>query len=614
MSNVETFNPETKAKVLLVDDRPDKLLALSAILEDMGQDVVTARSGQEALRCLLKDDFAVILLDVNMPQMDGFETAALIRERARSEKTPIIFLTAYSEAEVHAARGYSLGAVDYIQMPVQPEVLKAKVSVFVDLFRKSERIRQQAAEVTDRLHFETRRNRFFTLAVDMLGIAAFDGYFRQLNPAWERALGWTDAELRERPFAEFLHPDDRAAADSAFRRLAEDLFTARFEARHRHKAGGYRWLSWSAAAFKEEGLVYVFAHDVTDRKAAEEDRLQLVREQEARRTAQRENEIKDQFLATLSHELRAPLTPILSWTSLLRSGLVDPESVARGIEVIDRNVRLQVRLVEDLLDTSRIISGKLHVERRGMDLLAVIEAGLEAVGSRDPAEAAAAGGPPARHAGVDPGRSAAAAAGDLEPGLERRQVHAGGRSRRGAARTQRGDRAALRERHRHRHQPGLPAARVRSLPPGRDRQRAQVRRAGARPDDRAPRRRGARRKRGSVQRRRRRRLVLLRHVADAVERLRRRPQSEPGGAGARARPLQGRQNPERGGPMKPRNEDDARVEERTSLRIKLFKESSRQDSPAAPEQGRSAREEWDRRQSIRSRFDSTRDSGAGLRS
>ena len=380
MSNVETFNPETKAKVLLVDDRPDKLLALSAILEDMGQDVVTARSGQEALRCLLKDDFAVILLDVNMPQMDGFETAALIRERARSEKTPIIFLTAYSEAEVHAARGYSLGAVDYIQMPVQPEVLKAKVSVFVDLFRKSERIRQQAAEVTDRLHFETRRNRFFTLAVDMLGIAAFDGYFRQLNPAWERALGWTDAELRERPFAEFLHPDDRAAADSAFRRLAEDLFTARFEARHRHKAGGYRWLSWSAAAFKEEGLVYVFAHDVTDRKAAEEDRLQLVREQEARRTAQRENEIKDQFLATLSHELRAPLTPILSWTSLLRSGLVDPESVARGIEVIDRNVRLQVRLVEDLLDTSRIISGKLHVERRGMDLLAVIEAGLEAVG------------------------------------------------------------------------------------------------------------------------------------------------------------------------------------------------------------------------------------------
>lgn len=380
MNSDPMLDPYAKAKVLLVDDRPDKLLALGAILQDMGQEVVTASSGQEALRCLLKDDFAVILLDVNMPQMDGFETAALIRERARSEKTPIIFVTAISEAEANAARGYSLGAVDYIQLPVQPDVLKAKVAVFVDLFRKSERIRQQAAEVTDRLHFETRRNRFFTLAVDMLGIAGFDGYFRQLNPSWERALGFSEAELRERPIVEFLHPDDRPAAETALQRLASDLFTARFESRHRHKHGGYRWLAWSAAAFKEEGLVYVFAHDVTDRKAAEEDRLQLVREQEARRTAQRENEIKDQFLATLSHELRAPLTPILSWTSLLRSGLVDPESVARGIEVIDRNVRLQVRLVEDLLDTSRIISGKLHVERRGMDLLTVVEAGLESVG------------------------------------------------------------------------------------------------------------------------------------------------------------------------------------------------------------------------------------------
>src|SRR4029077_16305843 len=117
-----------------------------------------------------------------------------------------IFLTAISEAEAHAARGYSLGAVDYIQLPVQPEVLKAKVAVFVDLFRKSERIRQQAAEVTDRLHYETRRNRFFTLAVDMLGSARFDGYFRQLNPSWERALGFTEAELRGSPIAEFLHP------------------------------------------------------------------------------------------------------------------------------------------------------------------------------------------------------------------------------------------------------------------------------------------------------------------------------------------------------------------------------------------------------------------------
>jgi PAS domain S-box-containing protein len=380
--------------VLLVDDRPDKLLALESILADDGHKVVTARSGAEALRYLLRTEFAVILLDVNMPDMDGFQTAALIRERPRSEKTPIIFLTAVSDTDSHATRGYSLGAVDYIHMPVQPEVLKAKVAVFVDLYRKSTQIRKQAewmrlvqerehalrmAEAADRLEFETRRNRFFTLAVDMLGIAGFDGFFRQLNPSWERTLGFPEYELRARPITQFLHPDDREAAEVQFHRLWEGAPTAHFENRHRHRDGTYRWLSWTAAPFREEGLVYVFARDITFRKVAEEERLQLVREQEARRAAQRENELKDEFLATLSHELRAPLTPILGWTSVLRSGRIDAASFERGLDVIDRNVKRQVQLVEDLLDVSRIVSGKLRMDLQPLDPRAVVEAGLEAV-------------------------------------------------------------------------------------------------------------------------------------------------------------------------------------------------------------------------------------------
>jgi PAS domain S-box-containing protein len=380
--------------VLLVDDRPDKLLALSGILADTGQNVVTARSGQEALRHLLRKDFAVILLDVNMPQMDGFETAAMIRERERSSKTPIIFLTAVSDADTYAFRGYSLGAVDYIHMPVSPEVLKAKVAVFADLFRKTEQIRQQSewmrlvrerehaarlAEAADKLDVETRRNRFFTLAVDMLGIVGFDRYFRQLNPSWERTLGFTESELRERPFTDFIHPDDREGTSAAFGRLAEAAPSARFEGRHLHKDGSYRWLSWSAAAFGEERLVYVFVRDITFRKVAEEERLQLVREQEARLAAEKDNEIKDEFLATLSHELRAPLTPIVGWTALLRSGRLDPAGAARGLEVIERNAKRQAQLVEDLLDVSRIVSGKLYVDQRPMDLVPVIEGGLEMV-------------------------------------------------------------------------------------------------------------------------------------------------------------------------------------------------------------------------------------------
>src|SRR6478609_1126250 len=132
-----------RASILIVDDRPEKLLALEAVLEDLGQTIVRAYSGREALRQVLTQEFAVILLDVNMPDMDGFETAALIRQRKNSEHVPIIFITAFGD-EMHISRGYSLGAVDYILTPVVPEVLRSKVGVFVDLFRKNQQVRRQA--------------------------------------------------------------------------------------------------------------------------------------------------------------------------------------------------------------------------------------------------------------------------------------------------------------------------------------------------------------------------------------------------------------------------------------------------------------------------------------
>src|SRR4051794_5891205 len=136
---------DDKVNILVVDDLPEKILAMELILEELGENVISVRSGREALRQLLVYDFAVILLDVNMPDMDGFETAALIRQRKRSAHTPIIFITAFSD-EMHAAQGYSLGAVDFILAPVIPEVLRTKVAVFVDLFRKTELVKRQAEE------------------------------------------------------------------------------------------------------------------------------------------------------------------------------------------------------------------------------------------------------------------------------------------------------------------------------------------------------------------------------------------------------------------------------------------------------------------------------------
>src|ERR1041385_4241073 len=133
-----------KTKILLVDDTPENLVSIEAALSSLGEELVTASSGKEALRHLLQDDFAAILLDVRMPDMDGFETAALIRSRPRSRQTPILFLTGYRNEE-HLFRGYDLGAVDFLFKPIVPEILRSKVDVFVELGRSNAKLTEQAA-------------------------------------------------------------------------------------------------------------------------------------------------------------------------------------------------------------------------------------------------------------------------------------------------------------------------------------------------------------------------------------------------------------------------------------------------------------------------------------
>jgi signal transduction histidine kinase/DNA-binding response OmpR family regulator len=152
-----TMGPDPKVNILLVDDQPSNLLALEAILQGLGENLVKARSGHEALRCLLHEEFALIIMDVQMPGMDGLETAALIRERDKTRHTPIIFLTAYERSDVQMFKGYSLGAVDYLTKPYVPEVLRSKASVFVELYRKAEQVKRQAALLRENQEREHER-------------------------------------------------------------------------------------------------------------------------------------------------------------------------------------------------------------------------------------------------------------------------------------------------------------------------------------------------------------------------------------------------------------------------------------------------------------------------
>ncbi|HYG21278.1 MAG TPA: ATP-binding protein [Verrucomicrobiae bacterium] len=389
------------ANILLVDDRADKMLAVEAILAPLGQNLVKARSGKEALRHLLRQDFAVILLDVAMPGMDGFETASLIRKRPRSEHTPIIFVTSISNSENNIVQGYSLGAVDYIITPITPEVLRSKVSVFVELHRKTELIRKQSeqlrcveqarheralAEATDRLEAETKRNRFFTLAIDLLGIADFNGYFLQINPSWEKVLGYSEEELKSKSGLEFAHPDDREAMAFHFEKLKRDNSPIYFEGRYLCRDGSYCWLAWTAAPFASEQLIYIFARDITARKAAEEEIKGLNRELNRRiRDLTEVNKELESFNYSISHDLRAPLRSIASFTQVVLAQYdnVLPAEAQDYLMRVENAAKYMDKLLMDLLDYSRlsrseITLGPVSLESAVSDVLFSIDQEIRA--------------------------------------------------------------------------------------------------------------------------------------------------------------------------------------------------------------------------------------------
>ena len=256
-----------KPKILVVNDDPASLLALTSLLDGRADEgnysVLSARSGQEALRQVLLHDFAVILLDVNMPGMDGFETAEAIHQRPRSADIPIIFVTAFLADEIDRLKAYQRGAADFLFTPVIPQILHAKVSVFVTLAMKNEELKRQAEKLSQHASELTATNR------------------------------------------------------------------------------------------------------------------RLVREMEERRAAERKSHAKDEFLAMLGHELRNPLSAITSASSLIGLAGAAPDTVLRARSIIQRQSQHLSRIVDDLLDLSRAMSGKILLARQATDLSTLVASCLE---------------------------------------------------------------------------------------------------------------------------------------------------------------------------------------------------------------------------------------------
>jgi signal transduction histidine kinase/DNA-binding response OmpR family regulator len=448
---VKNSMDEQPINILMVDDSATNLLALESILKTPDRNLVRASSGEDALRYLLDHDVAVVLLDVYMPGIDGLETAELIRGRDKSRDIPIIFLTANSTGVSHLSRGYSLGAVDYIVKPVDAEILRSKVAVFVDLFKKNQEIKQQAEllEVKNR-ELENanlaRLNMLIDLGQELAAendptrvLAKFCHSARRIVGAGEAAVGMLDNDGRALRYffhctadkeivspsaipAEALRPIEQLVAQQRTLRLtdsddllldpqvADGAVQSFLGAPIRSPLGVSGWLyllnknddddfteaderlaatlATQIAVAYENARLYTEAQnhatelrlEVAERKQAEEERAEmLVREQAARAEAETANRTKDEFLATLSHELRTPLTAILGWSHLLRMNKLREPQFAHALETIERNARSQSQLIDDLLDVSRIVTGKLQIEFATVNLASVIEAAIESV-------------------------------------------------------------------------------------------------------------------------------------------------------------------------------------------------------------------------------------------
>ena len=401
--------------ILIVDDEPGNLTVLQTVLDEPGYRLVSARSADEALLALMKQEFALLILDVRMPTMTGFELAQLIKQRKKTEQIPIIFLTAYYNEDQHVLDGYSSGAVDYLHKPVNAPVLRSKVAIFANLYRQAkalervnhrlvaevavrreaqqrlqdlnrtleQRVEARTTDLVERTQvLEAAQDRLRALADQFQGLAdAAPGFIWSTDPQgevtymsrrFEVFTGAPFAQVRAGGWPQVLHPDDVERSARLFQDAIRDRAAVSGRMRMRRADGTFRWIESSAVPVYDKvaqpaasfrGLVGV-SMDISDLVHAE---------QRLRETDQR----KDQFLATLAHELRNPLAPIRNAVQILRNQTPAESPLRKLQDIIERQTVQMTRMVDDLLDVSRISRGRLELRKSRISLQQVIQAAVE---------------------------------------------------------------------------------------------------------------------------------------------------------------------------------------------------------------------------------------------
>lgn len=368
---------QASVAILLVDGHAPNLAALEAILEPLGHRLIRASAGMEAVEMLKHQDVAVVLMDVRMPGLDGFETAEFVESALHAKDIPVIFLTAADTDKDTIRDAYAHGAADFLVRPFKDEVLRSKVAFFVDLHLKEQKLREQASAMREQARQALERSsnlRFGELMDAMpLCVVVTD---RERRPVYwnESSLSYIGAVPEDANSAHALlnavHPQDR---DELIRRWDSAIAERhRFELKFRIRGrdGLFRsHLGRGIPQRDDQGAVTGWILTATDIEA----------ENQALLRAEMANRVKEEFLATVSHELRNPLNAIVGWVHLLRTGNLDAERSRHALQIIERNVHLQVSLIDEILDLSRIARGKIQLSYRVVDLVSLIDGALDVV-------------------------------------------------------------------------------------------------------------------------------------------------------------------------------------------------------------------------------------------